>query len=156
MRDLWTFPLLMSPFLRAIITTESTADAVRHCPDPLAVQRLPAGSVLRPHLGWREPACPELPSSLRAAHVQWLVDAGVWRPVIVHAQSCPTLCDPTDGGPPSSPVHGLFPARIPKGCRSLLQAIFPIQGSNLHLLHLHSGRQILYHWASETQWNTKA
>ena len=49
MRDLWTFPLLMYPFLRAIITTESTADAVRHCPDPLAVQRLPGGSVLRPH-----------------------------------------------------------------------------------------------------------
>ena len=24
------------------------------------------------------------------------------------AQSCPTLCDPTDSSPPGSPVHGIF------------------------------------------------
>ena len=27
-------------------------------------------------------------------------------------QSCPALCDPTDGSPPGSPVHGIFQARI--------------------------------------------
>ena len=26
-------------------------------------------------------------------------------------QSCPTLCDPTDGGPPGSPVPGILQAR---------------------------------------------
>ena len=29
-------------------------------------------------------------------------------------QSCPTLCDPTDGGPPSSSVPGILQARILK------------------------------------------
>ena len=28
------------------------------------------------------------------------------------AQSCPTLCDPIDGSPPGSPVHGIFQARV--------------------------------------------
>ena len=27
-------------------------------------------------------------------------------------QSCPTLCDPTDGNPPGSPVPGILQARI--------------------------------------------
>ena len=27
-------------------------------------------------------------------------------------QSCPTLCDPLDGGPPGSPVPGILQARI--------------------------------------------
>ena len=27
-------------------------------------------------------------------------------------QSCPTLCDPIDGSPPGSPVHGIFQARV--------------------------------------------
>ena len=27
-------------------------------------------------------------------------------------QSCPTLCDPTDGSPPVSPVPGILQARI--------------------------------------------
>ena len=26
-------------------------------------------------------------------------------------QSCPTLCDPIDGSPPVSPIHGIFQAR---------------------------------------------
>ena len=29
-------------------------------------------------------------------------------------QSCPTLCDPTDGSPPSSPVPGILQARTPE------------------------------------------
>ena len=28
------------------------------------------------------------------------------------AQSCPTLCDPLDGSPPGSSVHGIFQARV--------------------------------------------
>ena len=27
-------------------------------------------------------------------------------------QSCPTLCDPTDGSPPGSPIHGILQARV--------------------------------------------
>ena len=27
-------------------------------------------------------------------------------------QSCPTLCDPVDHGPPGSSVHGIFQARV--------------------------------------------
>ena len=34
-----------------------------------------------------------------------------WRSMLV-TQSCPTLCDPMDGSPPSSSVHGIFLARI--------------------------------------------
>ena len=29
-------------------------------------------------------------------------------------QSCLTLCDPTDSGPPGSPVHGILQARTPR------------------------------------------
>ena len=27
-------------------------------------------------------------------------------------QSCPALCDPIDGSPPGSPIHGIFQARV--------------------------------------------
>ena len=27
-------------------------------------------------------------------------------------QSCPTLCDPIDGSPPGSAIHGIFQARV--------------------------------------------
>ena len=37
-------------------------------------------------------------------------------------QSCPALCDPIDGSPPGSPVHGVFQARV-LGCRCLLRDI---------------------------------
>ena len=52
------------------------------------------------------------------------------------AQSCPTLCDPTD-----CPWNSLG-QNTGVGSHSLLQGIFPTQGSNPGLLH---GRQILYH-----------
>ena len=55
------------------------------------------------------------------------------------SQSCLTLCDPTDC---SSSVHGDFPGKNSGvGDHSLLQGIFPTQGSNLGLLHC---RRILY------------
>ena len=49
-----------------------------------------------------------------------------------------------DSGPPSSSVHGILQARILESVssHSLLQGIFPTQGSNPGLLHC---RQILYH-----------
>ena len=58
------------------------------------------------------------------------------------AQSCPTLCDPTDYR-----TRLLCPWDSPGGnsavgCHFLLQGIFPTQGSNPCLLHC---RQILYH-----------
>ena len=53
------------------------------------------------------------------------------------AQSCPTLCDPVDYNSPwNSPGQN---TRV--GCRSLLQGIFPAQGSNPGLPHC---RWILY------------
>ena len=53
--------------------------------------------------------------------------------------------------------HGLYPTRLVcpwdspgkntgRGCHSLLQGIFPTQGSNLDLLHC---RQILYHMSHQ-------
>ena len=33
-------------------------------------------------------------------------------PSVLVAQSCPTLCDLIDCGPPGSSVHGIFQARI--------------------------------------------
>ena len=58
------------------------------------------------------------------------------------AQSCPTLCDPTDYSPPGSSVHGILQARtlewvaVPSS-----RGICPIQELNRGLLHC---RQILY------------
>ena len=52
-----------------------------------------------------------------------------------------TLCDPMDCSPPGSSVHGILQARILES-HSLLQGIFPTQGSNWRLL---LGRRILYH-----------
>ena len=57
-------------------------------------------------------------------------------------QSCPTLCDPMDGGPPGSSVHGILQAR------AIVWEAFPSPGyllnpgMNLSLLHC---RQILYY-----------
>ena len=59
------------------------------------------------------------------------------------AQSCLTLCNPTDCNPPGSSVHGDSPGQnTGVGCHALLQGIFPTEGSNPGLLHC---RQILYH-----------
>ena len=53
------------------------------------------------------------------------------------------LSDPMDCSPPGSSVHGDSPGKnTGVGCHTLLQGIFPIQGSNLGLLHY---KQILYH-----------
>ena len=53
------------------------------------------------------------------------------------AQSCPTLCNPMD-----CKVHWNSPGQNTNmGSLSLLQGVFPIQGSNAGLPHC---RQILY------------
>ena len=57
-------------------------------------------------------------------------------------QSCLSLCDPKDGSPPGSSVHGDSPGKNTRVCcHALLQGIFPTQGSNPGLPHC---RQILY------------
>ena len=54
-----------------------------------------------------------------------------------------TLGDPMNCSLPGSYVHGNLQARtVGVGCHSLLQGIFPTQGSNLGLPHC---RQTLYH-----------
>ena len=52
-------------------------------------------------------------------------------------QSCPSLCNPMDCGPPRLLCPWDSPGKkIEVGCHALLQGIFPTQGSNLHLLCL--------------------
>ena len=51
------------------------------------------------------------------------------------AQSCPTLCNPVDCNPPGSLSWESPGKNTGVGCHSLLQGIFPTQGSNLCLLH---------------------
>ena len=52
------------------------------------------------------------------------------------SQSCPTLCDPMDCGPPGSSVRGIFPGKnAGVDSHSLLQGIFPTQGLNPRLPH---------------------
>ena len=67
---------------------------------------------------------------------------------VLVAQSYPILSNPMVCSPPGSSVHGLLQARILRvSCHSLLQGIFPTQGSNLGLLH---SRQILYPLSHQT------
>ena len=62
-------------------------------------------------------------------------------------QSCPTLCDPMNCGPPGISVHGNSPGKnTGVGCHALLQGIFLTQGSKPGLPHC---RQILYHLSHE-------
>ena len=63
--------------------------------------------------------------------------------VCLVAQSCPTLCDPTDCRMPGSSVHGNSPGKNTRvGFHALVQGIFPTQGSNPGLPHC---RLNLYH-----------
>ena len=77
--------------------------------------------------------------------------------VCVSAQSCPTLCDPTDRTARGYSPWLLCPWDSPGKntgvvCHFPLQGIFQTQGSNWHLLCPLHRRQILYllnHWATE-------
>ena len=50
---------------------------------------------------------------------------------VLVSQSCLTLCDPMDGSPPGSSVHGISQARILTGvgCHSFFQGGLPNPGS---------------------------
>ena len=61
---------------------------------------------------------------------------------VLVTQSCPPLCDLMDCSPAGSSVRGILQARnTGVGCLSLLQGMFPTQGSNPGLQHC---RRILY------------
>ena len=62
------------------------------------------------------------------------------------AQLCLTLCDPMDCSPPGTVLEDSPGKRTGVDCHSLLQGIFPTQGSNPGLLHT---RQILYQLSYE-------
>ena len=50
---------------------------------------------------------------------------------VLVAQSCPTLCNPMGCSPPGSSIHGdCLGQNTGVGSLSLLQGIFPTQGSN--------------------------
>ena len=53
---------------------------------------------------------------------------------VLITQLCLTLCNPMNGSPPGSSVHGILQARRRVGCHALLQGIFLTHGSNPHLL----------------------
>ena len=58
----------------------------------------------------------------------------------VHAQSCPTLCDPMDCSPLGSSVRGILQAGILKWVAvSYSREIFLSQGLKLHLQHWQAG-----------------
>ena len=66
------------------------------------------------------------------------------------AQSCPTLCDPTDCSPPSSSVHGISQARILEWIPvpSFRGSSQPRDRTGVSCIS-YTGRQILYllyHW----------
>ena len=62
-------------------------------------------------------------------------------------QSCPTLCDPMDCSLPAPLSMGFPRQEYWSGLPFLLQGIFPIQGSNLHLLHLLHWQVDFFHGA---------
>ena len=62
---------------------------------------------------------------------------------------CLTLCEPMDCNLQDTSVHGDSPGEnTGAGCHSLLQGIFPTQGSNPSLLRLLHYRRVLFHWAT--------
>ena len=81
---------------------------------------------------WKQPNCLSTDDWLKKYAVYMCVYMCMYAYTCVHAQLCPTLCDPMDCSLPRSSVHGIFQAKI-----FLLQGIFPTtQGLNLLLLYL--------------------
>ena len=57
--------------------------------------------------------------------------------VVSVAQSCPTLCNPTDYSPPGSSIYGTAQAKVLEWVAiPFSREIFLTQRSNLHLLYL--------------------
>ena len=44
--------------------------------------------------------------------MSWFLNVGGKGAAAKSLQSCPTLCDPIDGSPPGSSIHGIFQARV--------------------------------------------
>ena len=81
-----------------------------------------------------------------------------WKEVkvkVLAAQSCPALRDPVDCSPPGSSVHGILQAKnTGVGCHSLVQEVFPTQGSNPDLLHCKPIPYCLSHkWKESDNWS---
>ena len=75
------------------------------------------------------------------SRIVWDLSCPVYVCMLV-AQSCPTLCNPTDYNLPGSSVHGDSPGKnTGVGIHALLQGIFLTQGSNPCLPYC---RRILY------------
>ena len=47
-------------------------------------------------------------------------------------QSCPTVCDPIDGSPPGSSIHGIFQARV----LEWVAIAFSVPPPSLHFLEV--------------------
>ena len=47
-------------------------------------------------------------------------------------QSCPTLCDPIDGSPPGSSIHGIFQARVLEWGAIAFSVTEPLGGENFY------------------------
>ena len=66
-----------------------------------------------------------------------------------HMLSHVQLFEPMDSNLPDSSVQGILPGNNSGvGFHFLFQGIFPTQRSNLLLLCLCIGRQVLFHWAT--------
>ena len=64
----------------------------------------------------------------------------------VHAQSYPTLCDPVDGSPPGSSVHGILQARVLEwGAMPSSRGSSWLRDRNVVFLRLLRGKWILNH-----------
>ena len=89
---------------------------------------------------------------LQRVRHNWVTELNWTEIVCMHTklvQSCLTLCDLMDYSTPGSSVYQNSPDKnTGVGCHSLLQEIFPTQGSNPCLLQLLHHRQIAYCWAT--------
>ena len=54
---------------------------------------------------------------------------------VLGTQSCLTLCNPMDGSPPGSSVHGILQASVLEWVAISFSGIFLTQGLNAGLLH---------------------
>ena len=98
----------------------------------------------------KSPQCQELTTSVtfdsshhvfRETVLQTALKAKSW---MLSLESYPTLCDPMDYSPPGSLCSWDSPdMNTGVGYHALLQGIFPIQGSNPHLLHWQTGSLLL-------------
>ena len=82
---------------------------------------------------WKQPKCISMD--------EWIKN--MWCVLCLVSQFCPTLCDQMDCTQPGSSVHGYSSGKnTGVCCYTLLEGIFPTQGSNTGLPHC---RWILYH-----------